>query len=226
MGTVLPLLITLLVAGIAATVAVFIAGRKFRGTMTKSIMDQCIVATKRARQLDDGISRAFQRTDTMSPLEEVSRYKAELEAIEAKKAEEREKLNKLESKLQAAQSNVDEREAKHNKIKMGKEDCDRIADELRANGESLIAQAKKLEDELAASQKQISVLSGGAELSSAQQEAVNEISQHLATATEQLRETYEVYQQATQRFLNLQAQYAQLESEYKGLVEQQLSGSS
>ena len=128
-------------------------------------------------------------------------------------------------KLQQAQSNVDTREAAHNKIKMGKEDCDRIADELRGNRESLLSQAQKLEKELEVSKTQMTVLAGETGLTAEQQRTVNDLNQHLSLAAMQFKETHDVFQQASQRFLNLQAQYAQLEKEFKNLVEQQMSGS-
>ena len=211
-------------SGAFATAAVFVASRKFRGSITKGISDQLVGVTGRTKALDEAIQRAFSRTEGMVPYGDLITLRNEHQTVLDKKVAEAQKLATLEGKLQQAQGNVDIREANHNKIKMGKEDCDRIADELRANRETLVSQAKKLENELEVSKTQMNVLTGEMGLTAEQQRAVNDLNQHLGLASMQFKETHEVFQQASQRFLNLQAQYQQLETEFKNLVEQQMSG--
>ena len=99
-----------------------------------------------------------------------------------------------------------------------------MADSVRARKEELKSEYVRLESELENSLSQLSALSSEVTLTSDQQIGIKKIHGALEKTREQLNLLNEIYTQAQSRFLNLEAQYGELEKEFTKLVEKELSG--
>lgn len=224
MSTIIYLIVALILCGGLATGAVIISSKYLRGNLTRSAHEHVEAEKLKVAKVDLALERAFAIVDSMVPYDEVLSQQTEIQGFEERLAQAKEALAKLEASLQASQDEVDKKEAKHNELKMGRENSAKVADELKANRERLLSEATALESQVSEAQNQLQSLKSSTSLTKDQKAGIEEIAQGLQKSKTHLSELKEVFEQASNRFVNLQAQYSQLELEYRNLVEKQLSG--
>mgnify|MGYP000061131633 CR=1 FL=1 len=208
--------------GILSSAAVLLALRHFKGNISKALGPEFIELTTRIGALDGAIQGAIAYVKPLQPLEQLREAEAELQELQARLEKESKKLATLEAELQNRQSAVDKKESKQNELKQGKEEYEQIADEIRANRERLQSEAEKLQNQLENSKVELASLMTGLDMTDEQEKTMNDLLESLNRSKDHLFEMREVYQQATQRFTNVQVQYQQLELEYRNLLEKQL----
>lgn len=216
--------IALVVSGGLATAAILLASKYLRGNLTKAAHADVEIARAKVAKVDQALEQAFKLIEAMVPYDEVVARQGEISGFEERLAKEKEALANLERSLQGSQDAVDAKEAKHNELKMGRENSAKIADELKASRERLMSETSALESQVNDAQTQLESLKGSNTLTKDQKTGIDEIAGGLEKSKKHLSELKEVYEQASNRFVNLQAQYSQLELEYRNLVEKQLSG--
>ncbi|MCB0346542.1 MAG: hypothetical protein KDD66_15595 [Bdellovibrionales bacterium] len=216
--------IALVVAGGMATGAILVASKYLRGNLTKAAQADIDATKAKVAKIDRALEAAFSVIETMVPYDDVLSQQKEISGFEERLAKEKEALGKLEGSLAQSQDEVDQKESKHNELKMGRENSAKIADELKANRDRLIDETEALESQVSDAQTHLASLKGSTNLTKDQKAGVEEIASGLEKSKNHLSELKEVFEQASNRFVNLQAQYSQLELEYRNLVEKQLSG--
>ena len=217
------IVVTILLAGVCSG-ALFATLKVLRSQASKEVGKERDVFKAEIAKFDDAIEVALSSLSGMSPLSDVRELEEKRKKIAADFDVERGKVTKLEGDLAALQKKVDKQEARHNELKKGKEDADRIADDIRANQEKLLAESKKLESELGQSKAQMSALVSSLPLDADQRAAIKEITDAVEKLGEQLKTLMEVNEVTSGRFLALQTQYSELEKEYRKLVDKELSG--
>lgn len=133
-------------------------------------------------------------------------------------------LKDTESKLDKAQKDVDDKEAKQNEVKSAKEGEQTRLEELKAGFETASGESIELERKLAQSLKELDEIIGNLDLTQAQKEILNSLSQALTSAGGRLRDIISEHQTVAERLESLKEQHGDLEDEYTKLVEQQLGG--
>ncbi|MCB0360093.1 MAG: hypothetical protein KDD44_10665 [Bdellovibrionales bacterium] len=216
--------ITWLILGGISTAVVLIVSKRMSGGSAKGLEDEIRAAEKQIDSVNASLERAFEYAGPMVPYQEVVDRRAQIAEHQETLKQKREALAKLERNLQEQQEAVDIKEGKHNELKMGKEQSEKVVDELKSNKERLLDEAKTLEERIQQSKAQLDSLVGGMTLSPEQQIGMDEINRSLDSSRTHLKELMQVHERAAQRFVDLEAQYTQLESEYRNLVEKQLGG--
>lgn len=171
---------------------------------------------------DQATKKALSKLNSMMSLNdkiEVEQVISEQEvAIEAENS----RLIKIQEKLSTLQAEVARQEEKIAQLKKGKEESFRLADDVRSKSEALEAERNRLEAELNNSKDQMIALKSELELTSAQASAIDEIYKAIDEASSRLMELSDSHQIASERFLNLQIQYEELEKEYSKLIAKEL----
>ncbi len=154
-------------------------------------------------------------------LEEIEQTKAE---FDSKLNEVKGKLSTLEKSLSAKQKDVDKAESSHNDLKRSKEAAAILADELKEAKDRLESEHKTLEEELTKSLSQLEVLSSELNLNPEAEAGITKIQNALENSRAHLKNLIQIYSQGSNRFINLQGQYRDLEKEFTKLVEKELTG--
>lgn len=155
----------------------------------------------------------------------------ELDTLEKTKIELNNNLKTIETKLKSLdqalankQKDVEKAESTHNELKRSKEAAQVLADELKSAKSLLENEHKALESELTQSLTQLETLSSELKINPQAEAGINKIKNSLTNSRTQLNNLIQVYKQGSTRFVNLQAQYHDLEKEFTKLVEKELSG--
>ena len=136
----------------------------------------------------------------------------------------RDQLKQAETKLEVAQKNVDQKEAAQQELKSAKEDEQSKLDNLAAQYEQVSSESVELEKKLANSLKHLDAIMSELQMTQAQRDIMQALSNALTTAGSRLRDVIGEYQTINARLESLKQQHLDLESEYTKLVEQQLGG--
>ncbi|MCC6221775.1 MAG: hypothetical protein IT291_11100 [Deltaproteobacteria bacterium] len=217
------IVVSTVVAGLAAIGIMFIF-RHFRNILSSSLTSSYETLGKHSNAIEKAIEQAFSRINGMLPLDNLTTHTQELLELSDKLKKEADKLSRVEEALRKTQVTIKEKEARHNELKIGRENSTTIAAELKATREQLKLEHQNLEIQLKESQSQLKELSNNTEITEEQQKAITEIEAAYNLACKHLDGLIQVYNQASGRYLNLQGQHEMLELEYRGLVEKQLSG--
>ncbi|GEM_PF-6111559 len=220
----LPIIITLIVCGLLSSGAMLLTVKTLQGRVARSVGPEFDSLSARIKRFDVGIAGALGRTEGMAAFDELGKLETSLRELQARFETENANLKTMEKRLNDQQAQVDRKEAKQNELKQGREEFEQIADEIRANRDRLDSEAERLKKQLVESKVQLDSLSVGVGLTPEQQELMNDLASSLQKTQQHMNEMNDLYLQATQRFTNVQAQYAQLELEYRNLLEKQLSG--
>ncbi len=143
---------------------------------------------------------------------------SEASALEQEKG----KLKEVEAKLDAAQKNVEGKEAHQQELKTAKEEDENKLRDLLANYQTLSDESIALEKRLAASMKSLESIIAESSVSDEQKQVLNDLLTTVTDASSRLRELLTEYQLVNERLSMLNQQFADLEEEYTKLVEQQL----
>ncbi|MFN8389572.1 MAG: hypothetical protein U0136_04715 [Bdellovibrionota bacterium] len=220
----LPILLSLIIFGALATGGLFMLLKSFAKKTTAGNSSGMTEIENSIQQLDEHINRSFEYFDQMLPLGDAVQKEQEIAAVRADLAVESKKLADLDAQLTKLQAAVETAEAAHNELKKGKEDSDKLADEVRSKKDQLAAETKAIEGELAQSRAKLDVLSEEVSLTKDQKIALNSVTSSIDASSKQLLALSEVYTVAATRFSNLENQYRELEKEFTKLVEKELSG--
>ena len=144
------------------------------------------------------------------------------QAAQADLAKEKQNLKSIETRLDEAQKNVEQKEAAQQELKSGREDEELLLQDLFAKFEDISAESISLEQRLAHSMKNLDQLLGEVELTSDQRGIFQDLQNALSTAGARLRDLLMEYTTVRDRLQVLQQQHKDLEEEYTRLVEQQL----
>jgi len=223
MAELIPLIVTLVVAALIANVSVIIASRAVDGKVRKSLdkdrgaLEATISAVTQELQL------ALDEASQMMPGEDLRKLSKDIQIIQAQIGRESKKLETAEGRLKILQTSIDDKEAAHNSLKVGKEESEQMAAQLLAYKEQWVAEGKQLEAKLAESRVHIDALSTELELTEGQKSILAEFLKSLDGAQEELREAVQLFEHSTERYLSLQHQHSEMEKEYKNLLEKQLA---
>ena len=215
--------VVFLLFGLLSSGAVYFFIRKLTKKSHESTGSDMSASEGRITELDVVMEKALKHVETMVPL-------ADARAIEGKIAEtmkqygiEHAKLEILEKSLAKAQKGVDTEEAHYNELKRGKDDAEQLSEKIRADSEKVEGESKRIENEMKAYKEQILALGAEPDVTADQKKSVESIGTSLGESTSRLKTLIESYTVASQRFVNLQSQYTELEKEYRKLVEKELS---
>jgi chromosome segregation ATPase len=218
------ILIVLILAGGLSTAAILFSVRVFSQQSSKSFGKDRDILKAESAKFDGIIERAAEYTRTMISLDEVKTIEAKKTQVLQVVAEERSRVKRVEQDLEQLQVKVDKQEAKHNELKKGKEDAERLADDIKANKERLLSEAKKLQDELQQSKSQMETILSEVDLNEEQISALKDITTSIEKMGAQMKELADIHTQSSGRFVNLQKQFSELEKEFRKLVDKELSG--
>ncbi len=179
---------------------------------------------ERSSRLSENIEQALAYLGAMVPLADAVEREQQIAGLRQDLAGETKKLQDLEAQLGRLQGMVETAEQGHSELKKGKEDCDTLADEIRTRKDQLNSEASRLESEIAQSRAQLSMLSEEVTLTKEQKAALNSITAALDHSQKQVTALAEIWTVASNRFVNLETQYSELEKEFTKLVEKELSG--
>lgn len=135
-------------------------------------------------------------------------------------------IAQLEKELDIQQGEIDTREKKHNKLKEGKGDAERLADEIKATQAQLQAESNRMQSQIADSLNQMEVLSAEVSLSAEQTKQLKNIQDTLKNLSDRLKMLTKTRGQSANRFITLENQYRELEIEYRKLIEKELNDPS
>ncbi len=217
------IILTFIIVGLLSSGAVLFFIRKLTKKSQESTGLDMSAGEDRIGELDQVMENAFKQVEGMVPL-------ADARAIEGKIAEtmkqfavEHAKLDQLEKSLARAQKGVDTEEAAYNELKRGKDDAEQLADKIRSDAERVDSETKRIETKIKESKNSLQKLGTEVALTADQKKAVDAIASSLNESSNRLKVLIESYTVASQRFVNLQSQYTELEKEYRKLVEKELS---
>jgi chromosome segregation ATPase len=148
----------------------------------------------------------------------------QLEELTAAYAAEKRTLEEVESKLEAAQRDVETKEAQQQEMKSAKSENEEALASLLANYTDISKESILLEQNLASSLKHLDSLLEELELTAKQREYLQSLSEALASAGSRLRDLITEFDKTKQRLDVITQQHQDLEEEYTKLVEQQLGG--
>lgn len=217
-------LIIALVGAAIAALASFIAVARTKKANSGTATSELGAIDAQSATLAGEIEQAIAYISQMDPLAESRALMGQIAALNAELDQEREKLAALEKQLSGAQSKVDKEENEHSNLKRGKEECQRIADEMRSNTERLAMEQSRLDSELQQSSAQMTMLASETSLTAGQSQALKQINEALNDSSSHLKSVANLHNLSSERFLNLEVQYTELEKEYRKLVEKELSG--
>jgi len=146
----------------------------------------------------------------------------QLEQFRTEIVGEAQKLKAVETRLDTAQRNIEQREASQQEIKSAKDNEESLLDDLKSKYDEYSTEAISLEQSLAQSLKNLDKMMNEIELTPDQRTSLDGLSEAMTTSGGRLRDLLSEYQVVTDRLQMLQQQHIDLENEYTKLVEQQL----
>lgn len=212
-----------LLFGLLSSGAVFFFIRTLKKKSLESTGQDMSASEGRITELDTAMEEAFKHVEAMVPLSEGKALEAKIAETMKQFGIEHAKLDTLEKALAKAQKGVDTEESAYNELKRGKDDAEQLADKIRGDSEKVEGETKRIENEIKQSKDQLLSLGSEVALTADQKKSVDAIAGSLNDSTNRLKTLIEMYTVASQRFVNLQTQYMELEKEYRKLVEKELS---
>jgi len=215
-------LLTLLLTGSLATGLSFLVFRNLSKQATTSVGKERDVIIAEIQLFDEATERALEKLDKMVSLDEKMKFEQESATIQKSIDVERGKVNKIQKDLQSLQERVDQQEAKHSELKRGKEESDVLAKSLRDNRQKFVEEAISLAGSCNGVLAKFDSVS--AKLSKESLQEIQELEETFRMSSAQLTEFSEFYSRAANRFINLEKQYAELEREFRKLLDKALIG--
>jgi putative ABC transport system permease protein len=211
------IIIGLISAGLIVALGLVIK-KKLSGGQTEQINALVLEVSELDRKIDEIQSQA---KDLISKSQADSAQE-QLESARAAITAEKSNLAAIERKLDKAQKLVEGKEAIQQELKSGKAEDERKMAELLAGYADISAESVMLEQQLAASMKNLDQIMSEVDMTVDQRSVLQDLSGALTTAGSRLRDLIMEYQQTNERLQALNVQHKDLEEEYTRLVEQQL----
>jgi len=216
-----PLIITIVLA-LASAAVIFavltILVRKIRtssNAATTGIAEQVNQVSQQSEELSS-------YCDSYAPAHLMDTLNNQLEQFRTEIVGEAQKLKAVETRLDTAQRNIEQREASQQEIKSAKDNEESLLDDLKSKYDEYSTEAISLEQSLAQSLKNLDKMMNEIELTPDQRTSLDGLSEAMTTSGGRLRDLLSEYQVVTDRLQMLQQQHIDLENEYTKLVEQQL----
>lgn len=216
--------ILFIACGALGTAATWLTFRGLREQVESAGGKEGLEINNEISSVDKAIERSSAHLEKMLSMDELQTISAQHKKVSDELNGEREQIKNFEARLENSQTIVQGQEKRHNELKRGKEEAERLAIELQANMEDLASESVKLQGELQSSKTKMSTLANETTLTEEQKAALQEIQDSLSSVLQQLMDLKQVSDQATERFLGLQTQYDELEQEYRRLVDKELEG--
>jgi chromosome segregation ATPase len=173
-------------------------------------------------EINSSINNALNYSSQLVPLESALERKSEEKIIRAELEKELKTLKQLEMRLNSLQTEVEVAEASHHEIKRGKEASEELSKAIKERKDKLDKENNKIINDIDLSLDQLSSLSKGLSLTKDQDTGMKIIFNGISNSKKQIQTLVQAYKQSSGRFINLQAQYQDLEKEFTKLVEKEL----
>jgi chromosome segregation ATPase len=210
--------ISLLLGAVAAGGSLFLS--KFLGGAGSS--EEKVALEQKSAELDQKLSQALARGAMFASKAQFENVLRQTEEFVTSLASQKEMLKEIEQRLEQAQKDVEGKESAQQEMKSAKEEDEVRLQELLSLFDNVSNQSLTLEQELAASLKNLDTLITEVPLTADQQAVFQDLSNALTAAGSRLRDLITDYQAVNERLENLRLQHNDLEEEYTKLVEQQL----
>lgn len=151
-------------------------------------------------------------------------FEDEFAALQSEHTSERETLRKIETTLEGAQKDVEQKELEQQELKISQKEDEQRSLDLQVQFNQINEESKQLELNLEDSLKDLSELVNELEEGSKLRVGLEELSRSVEDAASLLRELFLEYKAVNERVQMIANQQRELEEEYTRLVEQQLSG--
>ena len=224
MASALGLGITLVASGAVSTGIVFGALKLLKGQVTGSLLQKCAEEEERLEKLEEAISKNLGLLKPMKPYTTFLEKENTLKELQAKLESEKEALKKLDEALNRSQSQVDDKEEKQNELKMGKEKSEEFAKKLRSEEGQLKENSEATEAKFGEALSAYTTAIEGLNAEEEKQKSLQELQEQSEALKKHLSELAVLHEQSVSRYFALEGQFQQLENEYRGLVEKELSG--
>lgn len=174
--------------------------------------------------LDTEIRAKLEVGDFLATKLQVDNLNRKLQEFQEAFSQERRSLERIESKLEVAQREVETKESQQQEIKSAKYENEAVLSNLLANYAEVSNESILLEQNLASSLKHLDSILNELELSQEARALLEALSEALSEAGSRLRDLITEYDGVKKRLDLMQQQHHDLEEEYTKLVEQQLGG--
>lgn len=218
----LTLIITIVIL-IAASAVVLLLSKHLSEKASKIKDADTATIKNEIYHCDQATKKALSKLNTMVSLNDKIEVEQVINDQEFAIETEQARLTKIQDKLNTLKAEVARQEEKIAQLKKGKDESFRMAEEVRSKSEALETERNRLEAELNNSKDQMIALKSELELTSTQASAIDEIYKSIDEASARLVELADSHQIASERFLNLQIQYEELEKEYSKLIAKELN---
>ena len=174
------------------------------------------------KQVDERLAESVKQKDGFASKAQLDYLAGQVGALSQSLTQEKTSLVEIEKKLDAAQKNVEGKEAHQQEMKSAKEEDERKLQELLESFQNVSDEAVALEQRLAASLKNIDKMKEQLTLTNDQRAMIDNLSSTLENSGSRVRDLLMEYSSVNERLVQLTQQHTDLEEEYTKLVEQQL----
>lgn len=211
-----------LVIALISSSAVFGGIVVLKKIASSSSGDKEVELTDRIESLNDRIAEILEQSKDLFSKKQVDKITGQIKEISSNLESQKNTLKQVEQRLDVAQKTIEEKEQYHQSLKASKAEDEEKLTDLLARYEDIAAESISLEQQLAASLKNLDLMLSELDLSQDQKAVIQELQEALTAGGSQLRELYVEYEGVKGRIDTLNAQLEDLETEYTRLVEQQL----
>jgi len=176
------------------------------------------------QSLDADIRAQLEVGEFLATKLQLENLNRQLQEFQEAFSQERRSLERIESKLEVAQREVETKESQQQEIKSAKYENEAVLANLLANYAEVSNESILLEQNLASSLKHLDAILNELELSQEARALLEALSEALSEAGSRLRDLITEYDGVKKRLDLMQQQHHDLEEEYTKLVEQQLGG--
>lgn len=213
-----------LILGVVSSIALLGYAKKVKSfSVEDELLQQKEKYGGEIQGLDKAIASGAQVLSDMGRLSEYTQYLDNVSTSSTNYEKVVQESRALDNHLKNQQAEVEEREKQQIKIKEGRQDCQRRADQIRESTDQLNSEFERLKTALLESREQVASLADQIELSAQQKEALDEVVAMLGQLEERHSALAKDHGTSTERFLSLENQYSELELEYSRLVQRSLS---
>jgi chromosome segregation ATPase len=196
----------------------FVVLRVIRSQATKSVGKERDLLKEDINKFDSAIELSLKRLGELKSYSIVEELGTKVAAAQKEFDVELAKVQKLEKEVKTFQGKVDAQEAKHSELKRGKDDCDQLANEIRARKDKVEEDCKALNEQLGTGMLAIQRIATSPKMKQETMAALDQFADMLDRIQTQYNEILETYRMCSSRFANLEKQYTELEREYQKLL--------
>jgi putative ABC transport system permease protein len=215
-------MITSIIIGLISAGLIVALGLVIKKKLSGGQAEQIDALVLEVSELDRKIDEIQSQAKDLISKSQADSAQEQLESARAAITAEKSNLAAIERKLDKAQKLVEGKEAIQQELKSGKAEDEQKMAELLAGYADISAESVMLEQQLAASMKNLDQIMSEVDMTVDQRSVLQDLSGALTTAGSRLRDLIMEYQQTNERLQALNVQHKDLEEEYTRLVEQQL----